>query len=77
MGKYYNLEGHTGEVSLDTLFTVRKSIEVGVQHLFEEHGESSVFGGCYEGNGFNIVFPFNGKDFFLRCELDNRREKGV
>ena len=70
--KYYNLENHTDKVSLDQLFQIRKVIEETIHKLQEELEGNSTSGGCYEGDGFNITFPLFGKDFFLRCALDNR-----
>jgi hypothetical protein len=67
--KCMNLEGHSGRVSLDELFDLRRQFE-------EVVSPKSRWMDCsIEGDGFNIVFPYAGKVFFLRCEcVDEDKE---
>ena len=67
--KYYNLENHTGEVTLDELFQIRNYFEDAVNNLQTELDSEANYSSSIEGDGFNIRFLVNEKEFFLRCEL--------
>lgn len=70
----YNLQNHTGEVSLDDLFALRNYFSKMVEILQETNSEKETHDSSIEGNGFNIAFPLNNKRFFLRVELDEREQ---
>jgi hypothetical protein len=59
--KLMNLEGHTGRVSIDELNELRTKLLTQIE--CEDWYDTSI-----DGDGFNIVFPNNGKVFILRCE---------
>ena len=73
--KYYNLENHTDEVTLDQLFQMREHLFGAVERMQDEMNDDTdqnPYGGvgaCIEGDGFNLTFCVGGKEFMLRCAL--------